>query len=90
MASGSTTYGESESPALQAKSIRGFAYGGGALPSFPNSQTPLAGFGIMDSSQALENGLNEASLENAAGQFVAPTTASLDAAVSRRHPLPVR
>ncbi len=82
LATSSNDYGESQSPALQAKSIRQFAYGGGSVPVVAGgsfTQMP-AGFGIMDSSEASFYGLNTASLENADGHFEAPTVANLEAA----------
>jgi hypothetical protein len=86
LAGTASDYGESQSPALQAKSIRSFAYGGNSVPSipFPDSglQAPPAGFGVMDSSEAAFYGLNTASLQNADGAFEAPTVSSLTAAES--------
>jgi hypothetical protein len=82
LATSSNDYGESQSPALQAKSIRQFAYGGGSVPVVSGgsyTQMP-AGFGIIDSSEASFYGLNTASLENADGNFEAPTVANLEAA----------
>jgi hypothetical protein len=72
-------YGESSSPAFQAKAIRNFSFGGGVLP---DATTPLAAFGVMDSSEAAFYGLSDANLQNPAGQFVAPTAASLTAAAA--------
>ncbi|MGO8871389.1 MAG: hypothetical protein ACLQPH_08295 [Acidimicrobiales bacterium] len=74
-------YGEFESPAIQAHNIRNQIYGGGSLPGFPPAN-PEAAFGIMDSSDASFNGLNTAKLQNADGNFVAPTPASIDAALA--------
>ena len=82
LATSSNDYGESQSPALQAKSIRQFAYGGGSVPVVSGgsyTQMP-AGFGIIDSSEASFYGLNTASLENADGNFEAPSVANLEAA----------
>lgn len=62
-------YNPSDTPALQAKSIR--AYGGGGN----------LGFGAMDWSEASFNGMNIASLENASGNFVSPSATSIDAAL---------
>ena len=47
-----------------------------------------AGFGIMDSSEASFYGLNTASLENADGNFEAPTVANLEAAEANITPCP--
>jgi hypothetical protein len=44
--------------------------------------TPAAGFAPLDWADALFGGLNTASLQNAEGQFVAPTAASITAEVS--------
>ena len=61
-----------------------FAYGGNSAPSIPfpstGSDDPPAAFGVMDSSEAAFYGLNNASVQNADGTFVAPTRASLEAA----------
>jgi hypothetical protein len=90
LATSSNDYGESQLPALQAKSIRQFAYDGGSVPVVAGgsfTQMP-AGFGIMDSSEASFNGLNTASLENADGNFEAPTVANLEAAEANITPCP--
>jgi hypothetical protein len=63
-------YQPSDTPALQAKSIR--AYG---------SSGNLA-FGAMDWSEASFNGLNVAALQNGSGAFVTPSAASIDAAMN--------
>ena len=76
-------YSPSEDPALQAKSMRSWAYGGGQVPSPGSPDGSYGGgvaLGIMDSSEASFYGLDTASLENAEGQFVAPTTSGLEAA----------
>ena len=46
------------------------------------SDASRAGFAPMNWAESLYYGLNAAQLENAAGDFVAPTAASIDAAVS--------
>ncbi len=63
-------YVPADTPALQAKSIH--AYGAGV---------DLA-VGAMDWSEASFNGLDAASLQNAAGNFVAPSENSIDAALA--------
>ena len=63
-------YEPADTPALQAKSIR--AYG---------SAGDLA-FGAMDWSESSFNGLNVAALQNASGEFVAPSQTSIDAAMT--------
>ncbi len=75
-------FSAAQSPALQAKNMRSWAYGGSELPLPQNQDDPLAAFGIMDSSQAQFFGLDEASLENASGNFIAPTTASVEAGLA--------
>jgi len=81
-------FSESQSPALQAKYMRGWSYGGGSLPSPPDSQTPLAAFGVMDSSEAAFYGLNDATLQNASGDFVPLTTTSLEDGADDLTPCP--
>lgn len=66
-------------PAGQAKSIRSDAYSGGNVPKA--SAQSYASFGAMDSSEAAFYGLNDASLLNGGGQFVAPSEASVEAAL---------
>ncbi len=63
-------YQPADTPALQSKSIRAYGTGG-----------DLA-FGAMDWSQASFNGLNATTLQNASGSFVAPSQASIDAAMT--------
>ncbi len=79
-------FSAAQSPALQAKNMRSWAYGGGELPQPQNGTDPLAAFGIMDSSEAAFYGLNEASLQNASGNFVAPTTSSIEAGLAAAQP----
>jgi hypothetical protein len=75
-------YGPAQSPAFQARAMRKWCYGGTVLPEPPNAQDPCAAFGLMDTSEAQFYGLSTASLENAAGTFVAPTVSSLEAAAA--------
>ena len=82
----SNFFSAAQSPALQASKMRTWAYGGGELPLPQNGTDPLAAFGIMDSSEAAFYGLNEASLQNASGNFVAPTTASIEAGLAAAQP----
>jgi hypothetical protein len=87
----SNDYGEAQSPALQAKSMRTYAYGGNSVPSvsdYQNASSPQAAFGVMDSSEASFYGLNTASVQNAAGNFEAPTAESLEAAENNLSPCP--
>jgi uncharacterized membrane protein YgcG len=66
-------YTPAVTPALQAKAMRGYPVGGQSLH---------AAFGAMDASEAVYNGLNIAALMNAAGNFVLPSTSSVDAALN--------
>jgi len=81
----SSNFGSLSTPELQAKSMRGWnvCYNGQVTPV-----SSCAAFGLMDTSQAQFYGLSEASLQNASGAFVAPTTASLEAAASDFTPCP--
>ena len=83
-----TNFGAAESPDLQAKAMRAWCYGGGVTPVPVNAATPCAAFGLMDTSQAEFYGLSTASLENASGNFVAPSQSSLEAAASAFTPCP--
>lgn len=69
---GAMTYLPSSNPGFQALEIR---------KALSDADGGLA-FGAMDSSQADANALFPADLENAAGDFVAPTQASVDAALA--------
>jgi hypothetical protein len=89
IAGSASSFSSAQSPALQAKSMRSYAYGSGQLPQPTNSTDPLAAFGIMDSSEASFYGLGEASLENASGEFVAPSTATIEAALKAAQPCTV-
>ena len=79
-------YSPGQSPALQAKAMRSWCYGGGVLPQPTSPQNPCAAFGLMDSSEAQFAGLGSASILNAGGEFVTPTAASLQAAASALTP----
>jgi hypothetical protein len=81
-------YGPAQSPAFQAKAMRNWCFGGTVLPQPPSPQNPCAAFGLMDTSEAQFYGLSSASIENASGNFVAPTVASLEAAASGFTPCP--
>ena len=82
LAASSGQYSFASSPALQAKALRGFAYGGSGQPAFLSGGQTLLGFGAMDWSEASYYGLNSASLQNASGNFVTPSESSIDAALS--------
>jgi hypothetical protein len=77
-----SNFGANQAPDLQAKAMRGWCYGGGVLPSPSSPQNPCAAFGLMDTSEARFLGLSTAAIENAAGNFVEPTTTSLEAAAA--------
>jgi hypothetical protein len=78
----------SENPSLQGKQIRSEAFGAGNSAPQDCGSFCNADFGIMDSSEAGFYGLTTANLENANGDFVAPTPASLEAAESNLTPCP--
>ena len=63
-------YEPADTPALQSKSIRSYGSSGNLA------------FGAMDWSEASFNGLNVASLQNASGNFVTPSSASIGAALT--------
>jgi len=81
-----SSYQESSAPAFQAKGMRGWAYSGGVVP--PQLAAPLAAYGVMDSSESAFYGLDDANIQNAAGMFLAPTGASLEAAGNDLTPCP--
>lgn len=86
LGSAGSQYSMDTNPVLQAKDIRSYAYGGGAVPL---GGTPTrAAFGIMDWSEAAYNGLNVASLQNASGAFVTPSSTSILAALKDATPCP--
>lgn len=85
-----TNYGEYQSPLGQSAGMRKWCYGGGVLPQPPSPQNPCAAFGLMDTSEAAFYGLSTAQIQNAAGNFVAPTTASLEAAAKEFSPCPAQ
>ena len=73
-------------PTAQAHQMRNFVYGGGSVPQQGNPT--YAAFGIMDSSQSAFLGLNQASVQNAAGNFVSPTATTVGDALASSHPCP--
>ncbi len=79
---------ESQSPALQSKALRGWAFNGTSLPPTNETQDPPAGFSIMDSSEASFYGLNDATLQNASGNFEDPTTTALENGAADLSPCP--
>jgi hypothetical protein len=86
LTSSDISFGLAQEPNGQARDIRTWAYsdpeafvpGPGALPR--------VAFGVMDTSQASYYGLNDASVQNASGAFVAPTATSLEAAANDMKP----
>jgi hypothetical protein len=75
------TYQPAQSPANQAAKIRNeWSDGGGPDPYLYGPQG-AAGFGAMDWGDAAFFGLDAANLQNASGDFVAPSEASIDAAL---------
>jgi hypothetical protein len=81
LAASSAQYTFAQTPSAQALAIRKYAYGGGGAP-VPQGSVSLAAFGAMDWSEAAYAGLPSASLQNASGNFVAPSAASVDAALA--------
>ena len=73
-------YGPAQSPAIQAKSMRSWCFGGGVV--LPPGQQPVRRIRADGHVRGPFHGLSSASLENAAGNFVAPTTSSLEAAAA--------
>ncbi|MGA2837640.1 MAG: hypothetical protein ABSF84_13680 [Acidimicrobiales bacterium] len=92
LSAAATNFGAAQEPSFQAKAMRTWCFGGGVVPTpgngAGNAQNPCAAFGLMDTSEARFLGLSTASLENAAGDFVAPDTTSLEAAASDFTPCP--
>ena len=69
-----TTTAPAQSPAFQAKAMRTWCYGGGVLPQPQNPQDPVRRVRPDGHVRGRASyGLSTASLENAAGNFVAPT-----------------
>ena len=83
---GVAEYVPAQSPGNQAKQLRSWAYNGGTLPVPPNGTEQEIGFALMDTSEASFLGINAANLQNAAGDFVAPTPSSLEKAASDMTP----
>jgi hypothetical protein len=87
LSASSNQYSFSETEDLQATALRNFAYLDGQPRTSSSGQT-YVGFGGMDWSEASYFGLNSANLQNAAGDFVGPSQASIDAALSDASTLP--
>jgi hypothetical protein len=81
LSASSSQYTFAQTPTAQALDIRKYAYGGGGQPLL-QGPVSLASFGAMDWADAAYSGLPSASLQNAAGDFVAPSAASIDAALA--------
>ncbi len=88
LSASASNFSASQDPEGQAKAMRSWCYGGGVIPGPGNAEDPCAAFGLMDTSEARFLGLSTASLENAAGDFVAPDTTTLEAAASDFAPCP--
>jgi hypothetical protein len=86
LSASSSQYSFAETPALQAKALRGYAYGGGGQPWTNSGGQTVIGFGAMDWSEASYFGLNSANIQNSAGDFVSPSESSIDAALSDATP----
>jgi hypothetical protein len=78
----SAQYALVNSPAIQVKFLRQF------LPPPQTESHPAAAFAPVDWSEARYLGLNAIALQNAAGYFVAPTVASVEAALTLTRPGP--
>jgi hypothetical protein len=81
LSASSAQYTFAQTPTAQALGIRKYAYNSGGQP-FLQGTVSLAAFGAMDWSEAAYSGLPAASLQNAAGNFVAPSASSVDAALN--------
>jgi hypothetical protein len=81
LSASSAQYTFAQTPSAQALDIRKYAYQGGGQPGL-QGPVSLAAFGAMDWSEAAYAGLPSASLQNAAGNFVAPSTSSIDDALA--------
>lgn len=76
-------FGTASNPAGELSKIEGFV----PLPQ-DSTTTAHAGFSDMSWADAFQYGLSIASLQNAEGQFVTPSTASLEAAAKALHEQP--
>ena len=86
LTSSDISFGLAQQPSGQARSIRTWAYSDSSAFIPGPGALPRVAFGVMDTSQASYYGLNDASVQNASGAFVAPTAASLEAAVNDLKP----
>jgi hypothetical protein len=79
------SFSQLEFPSLQANDVRNYAY---ANNQYPQPDTFTEGFAVMDSSDSLFYGLNSASLQNSAGNFVTPNQTSVADALENVTPCP--
>jgi len=86
LTSSDISFGLAQLPSGQAKNIRTWAYSDSAAFVPGPGALPRVAFGVMDTSQSSYYGLNDASVQNASGAFVAPTSASLEAAANDLKP----
>jgi hypothetical protein len=78
-------------PNQEANELREVVYGVGGFNSpnlYPQPEQYGLGFALMDSSESLFYGLNLADLLNSSGQFVAPTTTSIEDALENETACP--
>ncbi len=86
LTSSDISFGLAQQPSGQARDIRTWAYSDPAAFVPGPGALPRVAFGVMDTSETSYYGLNDASLQNASGAFVAPTAASLEAAANDLKP----
>ncbi|MGB7053172.1 MAG: hypothetical protein WBG41_16525 [Acidimicrobiales bacterium] len=78
-------------PNQEANELREFVYGVGGFNSpnlYPQPEQYGLGFALMDSSESLFYGLDLADMLNSSGQFVGPTTTSVEDALENETPCP--
>jgi hypothetical protein len=78
-------------PNQEANELREVVYGVGGFNSpnlYPQPEQYGLGFALMDSSESLFYGLNLADMLNSSGQFVAPTTTSIEDALENETACP--
>jgi hypothetical protein len=86
LTSSDISFGLAQQPSGQARDIRTWAYSDPAAFVPGPGVLPRVAFGVMDTSESSYYGLNDASVQNASGAFVAPTAASLEAAANDLKP----
>ncbi|MBV8462330.1 MAG: hypothetical protein JO368_03495, partial [Acidimicrobiales bacterium] len=78
-------------PTQESNAIRSYVYGvnGSGSPNlFPQPEQYGLGFGLMDSSESEFYGLNASSVLNTSGQFVAPSSTTVENALENMQPCP--